>query len=427
MNKTISSSSISGKIKVPPSKSSMQRACAAALITPGTTVIDNFGNSNDEKAAMNIITQLGATITTVNNKMTITSSDQIFHSAFPNKNVMVSCGESGLSMRMFAPIAALFNYEITFTGEGSILKRPMDFFDEIFPKLDVEINSNGGKLPVTLKGPLHPKEIIVDGALSSQFLTGLLFAFAKACKSPVSIRVKNLSSRPYIDLTISILNYFGFHMENENYEIFTLHPRDPLQSHSIKYTVEGDWSNAAFLAVAGAISGQVTLIGADLNSSQGDKNIMEAIYDSGAEVSIHEGEITVKRNQLKAFNFDATHCPDLFPPLVALASYCTGTTTIKGVNRLLHKESNRALTLKDEFKKMNVDILLDDDIMTIKGGNQIKGTTVSSHNDHRIAMACAVAALGANGDMIIENAEAVRKSYPGFFNDLKELNVMVFG
>jgi 3-phosphoshikimate 1-carboxyvinyltransferase len=416
---TVSPSSVLGKIKVPPSKSSMQRACAAALITPGTTVIDNFGNSNDEKAAINIITKLGATVNMVGHVMTVTSSDYIFHSPFSNKNVMVNCGESGLSMRMFAPIAALFNYDITFTGEGSILKRPMNFFDEIFPSLGVEINSNGGKLPISLRGPLHPKNIIVDGSLSSQFLTGLLFAFAKACTVPVSIRVKDLSSRPYIDLTLSVLNTFGFKVDNVNYETFTLYPREPLQAHSVKYTVEGDWSNAAFLLVAGAISGEITATGADLNSSQGDKNIMEALYSCGAEVKIHQNEITIKKNKLNAFDFDATHCPDLFPPLVALASYCKGTTTIKGVNRLLHKESNRALTLRDEFKKMNVEIGLNGDIMTIKGSKEVKGAKVSSHNDHRIAMACAVAALGAKGITTIDHAEAVNKSYPDFYKDLK--------
>jgi 3-phosphoshikimate 1-carboxyvinyltransferase len=416
---TISPSSIFGKIKVPPSKSSMQRACAAALITPGTTIIDNFGNSNDENAAINIITKLGATINIVSNKMAVTSSDYIFHSPFTEKNVIVNCGESGLSMRMFAPIAALFNYDITFTGDGSILKRPMNFFDEIFPKLGVEINSNQGKLPITLRGPIQPKNITVDGSLSSQFLTGLLFTFAKACKAPVSIRVKDLSSKPYIDLTISVLNSFGFQVDNQNYEIFTLHPREPLQAHSIKYTVEGDWSNAAFLLVAAAISGELTLSGADLNSKQGDKNIMEALFNCGAEVNIHQNEITVKKNKLLAFDFDATHSPDLFPPLVALAAYCKGTTTIKGVNRLLFKESNRALTLRDEFKRMNVDIELNGDLMTIKGGKEVKGAKVSSRNDHRIAMATAVAALAAKGKTIIRDADAVNKSYPDFFKDLK--------
>lgn len=422
---TVSPSTISGKIKAPPSKSSMQRACAAALLTPGTSVIDNFGNSNDEQAALDIISKLGAVINKVNNKLAISSSDYIFKSAFSEKNLLVNCGESGLSMRMFAPIAALFNYDITFTGEGSILKRPMNFFDEHFPALGVQINSNSGKLPITIHGPLQPKNITVNGSMSSQFLTGLLFAYAKACMAPVSIKVENLLSRPYIDLTISVLRHFGFQVSNENYETFTLYPRGPLQSHSIKYKVEGDWSNAAFLLVAGAVSGEIILTGNDLNSSQGDKNIMEALYDCGAEIHINKDEINIKRNNLDAFNFDATHCPDLFPPLVVLAAYCKGTSTIKGVNRLLHKESNRAVTLRDEFKKMNVDIDLNGDVMTIKGSKEIRGAKVSSHNDHRIAMACAIAALGAKGNTSIQNAEAVKKSYPDFFKDLKQLKAGV--
>jgi 3-phosphoshikimate 1-carboxyvinyltransferase len=421
MNITITPSSVFGKIKVPPSKSSMQRACAAALITPGTTIIDNFGSSNDEKAAMDIITKLGATLNIVDNKMAITSNDHIFRSQFSEKNVILNVGESGLSMRMFVPIAGLFNFDIIFTGEGSILKRPMNFFDEILPLLDVEVHSNSGKLPVTLKGPLHPKNITVDGSLSSQFLTGLLFAFAKACTIPVRITVKDLSSRPYIDLTISVLKSFGFKINNNNYEVFTIHPREPLPAHSIKYTVEGDWSNAAFPLVAGAIAGEISLKGADLNSCQGDKNIVQALYDCGAEVHLHNEEITVKKSPLKAFEFDATHCPDLFPPLVALAAYCKGKTMIKGVTRLLFKESNRAIALRDEFKKMNVDVELNGDWMTITGGNEIKGANISSHNDHRIAMATAVAALGAKGNTTIQNAEAINKSYPDFYKDLKSL------
>jgi len=422
---TISPSSIFGKIKVPPSKSSMQRACAAALITPGTTIIDNFGKSNDENAAINIITKLGATVNIVSNKMAVTSADYIFHSQFPEKNVIVNCGESGLSMRMFAPIAALFDFDITFTGEGSILKRPMNFFDEVLPQLAVEVSSNAGKLPVTLRGPMHLKNITVDGSMSSQFLTGLLFAFAKACKAPVSIKVKALSSKPYIDLTLSVLNSFGFRVENKNYETFTLFPREALPPHSVKYTVEGDWSNAAFLLVAGAIAGELTLTDIDLNSTQGDKTVIEALYNCGADVKINKNIITVKKDKLKAFDFDATHSPDLFPPLVALAAFCKGTSTIKGVNRLLFKESNRALTLKNEFKKMNVDIELDGDLMHIKGSKEVKGAKVSSQNDHRIAMATGIAALCAKGNTIIHGADAVNKSYPDFYKDLRLINAKI--
>jgi 3-phosphoshikimate 1-carboxyvinyltransferase len=249
----------------------------------------------------------------------------------------------------------------------------------------------------------------------------LLFAFAKSCTVPVRITVKDLSSRPYIDLTISVLKSFHFQIENHNYEVFTIYPREPLPAHSIKYTVEGDWSNAAFLLVSGAIAGEISLKGADLDSCQGDKNIVQALYDCGADVHLHNKEITVKKKPLKAFEFDATHCPDLFPPLVALAAYCKGKTMVKGVTRLLFKESNRAVALRDEFKKMNADIELNGDWMTINGGNEIKGADVSSHNDHRIAMATAVAALGAKGNTTIQNAEAVKKSYPDFYKDLKKI------
>ncbi|MEO8412213.1 MAG: 3-phosphoshikimate 1-carboxyvinyltransferase [Ginsengibacter sp.] len=421
MTVTILPSRVSGKLPAPPSKSCMQRACAAALITNGTTIIENAGSSNDEQAAKKIIEKLGATVDSIRKEVIITSSDHIFTSTYPGKHAVISCGESGLSLRMFAPLAALFTYEITFTGEGSILKRPVDFFDDIFPKLGVEVQTNDGKIPLTLKGPMRPGNITVDGSLSSQFLTGLLMAYAKACTRPVSIKVNNLSSKPYIDLTLDILNYFGFQVENDNYEIFNITPRKIVNNHIIKYTVEGDWSNIAFLLVAGAVAGEVTVSGADINSSQGDKKIINALEAAGAIIQMNQKELTVKKSSLVAFDFDATHSPDLFPPLVALAAYCTGTTTIKGVYRLLHKESNRAKTLKAEFAKMKVDIELNDDMMIIKGGQPIKAATVTSHNDHRIAMACAVAALGAKGSTTIHGADAVKKSYPSFFEDLKML------
>lgn len=401
----------------------MQRACAAALLTPGITRLTRYGNSNDEQAALEIISQLGAEITRANDELIITSSDEIFTSTDAEKELLVSCGESGLSMRMFAPIAALFNFNITFEGEGSILTRPMNFFDENLPQLEVDIHSNKGKLPLTIKGPLKPKEITVDGTLSSQFLTGLLFAFAKSCKEPVSIFVQNLQSTPYIDLTISVLNHFGFKVENENHKKFTVHPRTIEKGTTIEYTVEGDWSNAAFLLVAGAIAGDVTLKGVDLDSPQGDKNIINALQNCGAGVSINGDEITITSAELHGFNFDATHCPDLFPPLVALAVNCKGTSTIHGVNRLIHKESNRAVSLSQEFSKMNADITYAGDVMTIQGGRVIKGAPVSSHNDHRIAMACAVAGLAAEGDTQISGAEAIKKSYPDFYEDLEKLKV----
>jgi len=415
-------SQFEGAINAPSSKSSGQRACAAALLTPGHTVIENIGSSNDEKAAIGIIKKLGAEVQQKGNELSVLSNDHIFKCGGPQKNVIIDAGESGLSMRMFAPIAALFDFEVTFTGNGSLTTRPMDFFEKYLPPLEVELNTSGGKLPITIKGPLRPKNIRVDGALSSQFLTGLLFAFAKAASKPVTISVDCLQSKPYVDLTLDVLQKFGFCVHEKDTDIFEIIPCKFKNSHSVLYKVEGDWSNGAFLLVAAAINGNLKISGLDLNSPQGDKKIMDALYACGAGVKINREYIEVSNSKLKAFAFDATHCPDLFPPLVALASYCEGTSVINGVYRLLHKESNRGISLRQEFGKMGIEIQLEGDVMKVTGG-RVRGNSVSSHNDHRIAMACAVAAIHAKGTTEIHKADAVNKSYPGFFEDLKKMKV----
>lgn len=417
----INPSAITGTIKAPASKSSMQRACALALLANGQTTIYNAGKSNDDNAALEIIKNLGATFEVKDDELHINGAD------VNEIQEEINCGESGLGIRMFTPVIALSSGQIKINGTGSLLKRPMHFFDEIFPQLGVSIQSNNGYLPITIKGPLQPADIIIDGSLSSQFLTGLLIAFAKAATKPVTITVTNLTSKPYINLTLQMMKHFGYHVENDNYEKFLILPSIQKQQKQT-YTVEGDWSGAAFLLVAAAIAGDIKVTGLDVFSTQADKAILNALMDCGANISIEEKQITINATlgkNSKPFQFDATDCPDLFPPLVALAAYCKGTTMIKGANRLLHKESNRALTLQQEFAKMGVEITIKDDLMLIDGGGEIKAAVLQSHHDHRIAMACAVAALKANGPSVIEDAEAINKSYPGFFEDLKLLHASV--
>ncbi len=423
MEAVIQPSAINGTIIAPTSKSSMQRACAAALLHGGETTIHNPGKSNDDLAALDIIQKLGAAVAIQSDGSLKISSNNNFT---PSGDGSINCGESGLSIRMFTPIAALSDQQMIINGTGSLLKRPMNFFDEIFPLLDIEVVSNKGMLPVRIKGPLQPKDITIDGSLSSQFLTGLLFAFAKAATTPVTITVNNLKSKPYIDLTLQVMNNFGYTVQNNNYEFFTIKPINQLTNKPVNYTIEGDWSGAAFLLVAGAIAGKIIVKGLDVFSTQADKAILKAIMDCGANISIEEKQIEVgPALELKPFHFNATDCPDLFPPLVALASYCNGTSVIEGVSRLAHKESNRGLTLQEEFAKMGVEIILQDDLMMIKGGGGLKGATVHSRHDHRIAMACAVAALKASGETIIEEAEAINKSYPNFYEHLQLLNATI--
>jgi 3-phosphoshikimate 1-carboxyvinyltransferase len=427
---TIQPSKLKGSIQAPASKSSMQRACAAALLARGETVIHNPGYSNDDKAALEIIKALGAEVIINNvehpdsfgNELIINSSG-----VNPAANE-INCDESGLSIRMFTPLVALSDKEITINGTGSLVTRPMDFFDEILPQLGVKIKSNEGKLPMTIQGPIQPKNIEVDGSLSSQFLTGLLMAYAAAGAKDVSIKVKNLKSRPYIDLTLDVMKKFGLHVpENKNYEEFIFNndsTHDSLLT-TYHYTVEGDWSGGAFLLVAGAIAGPITVRGLDLSSTQADKKIIDALMAANAGIAMDAKGIQLHPVEMDAFYFDATDCPDLFPPLVALAAYCKGKTTIKGVSRLAHKESNRAITLQDEFDKMGVTIDLEGDLMIVHGGGTVKGADVHSHHDHRIAMACTVAALKADSEMVIEEAQAVKKSYPDFYEDLKKLGAII--
>ncbi len=417
----IQPSKVSGNVHAPASKSSMQRACAAALVRKGESIIRNPGKSNDDIAGLNVIQTLGAEIEDLEDGSLKIISDGVD----PISN-SVNNGEAGLGIRMFTPIVALSKREMLINGEGSLLTRPMDFFDEVMPQLDVQITSNNGKLPIKLKGPLHPKNIEIDGSLSSQFLTGLLLAYSALDAKNVSIKVNNLKSKPYVDLTLSVMESFLLKVpENRNYEEFYFDENpDTSQSDFVDYTVEGDWSGGAFLLVLGAVAGNVKVAGLDIASTQADKKILEALENCGANISLSENEISISPSEngvLNAFEFDATDCPDLFPPLAALAANCNGTTKITGVHRLAHKESNRALTIQEELGKMNIKVELNDNVMLIEGSTNIKAATVHSHHDHRIAMMCALIALKANGETTIEVAEAINKSYPDFYTHLQQL------
>jgi 3-phosphoshikimate 1-carboxyvinyltransferase len=424
---TIHPTNIQGTLLANASKSSMQRARAAALLHHGTSHIFNPGNSFDDLAALEMIKKLGAVVTN-NNDGSITIESK---GVSPILNEL-SCGESGLGIRMFTPIAALSNESLTITGTGSLLKRPMHFFDEVLPQLNVQINSANGFLPITIQGPLKPKNIVIDGSLSSQFLTGLLMAFGATEVDGVIIKVNDLKSRPYIDLTLKVMEAFGTVVRNNNYETFGFYATDQkAKKETIEYQVEGDWSGAAFLLVAGAIAGSITVKGLDVFSTQADKAILKALSDAGVGLSVQEHQIEVQSLPLSAFHFDATDCPDLFPPLVVLAAFCEGTTVIEGVHRLAHKESDRGITLQKEFGKLGVEVKLQDNLMLITGlrngmqVNAIHSTIVHSNHDHRIAMAAAVAALNASAPVTIQDADAINKSYPAFYTHLQQLGVHV--
>ena len=288
MKVIIQPSQISGIIEAPASKSSMQRACAAALIRKGETVLQKAGNSNDDKAALDIIANLGAKIS-FDQQCVIIKSNGVQ----PITNEL-NAVERGLSVRMFTFIAALSNQSIQINGVGTLLKRPMHFFEEILPQLSVKIESNNGSLPFKISGPLQPENIVMDASMSSQYLTGLLMAYSAAeFSSPKTIQVTNLNSKPYIDLTLEVMKAFKLNVPiNHNYQRFEFQPKQKENNETIHYDVEGDWSNGAFLLVAGALSGSLTVTGLDIKSMQADKKIIEVLQLCGTSLNIINNQIT---------------------------------------------------------------------------------------------------------------------------------------
>jgi len=405
---------ISGKVQVPPSKSYMQRALIAGLLTEGYTKISNPGHSNDDKNVFQSIEKFGAEIS-------YSGNDLVVKGGLCLKQNTIHAGESGLGIRLIAPVAGLFNKEITITGEGSLLKRPMHVMEKSLNNIGAICSTKNGYLPVIVKGPMKGGEIELDGSLSSQFISGLLFALPMV-KNDSILKVKNLTSKPYIDLTLDILKSHGINIENHNYKTF--HIKGNQQYKPTEHFMEGDWSNGAFLLVAGAINGKIEVNGLNPDSLQGDKRILEALEKAGTNVTFHNSSYKAEKTaHLKAFEFDANETPDLFPPLACLAANCDGTSTIKGVKRLIHKESNRATSLINEFSKMGIDIRkMNEDTLQIKGC-KTEGGLFDSHNDHRIAMAGAVLALNSTNPIKITNHKAVNKSYPNFFKDMKKLNI----
>ena len=385
-----------------------------ALLADGESTIGNLELCDDTRSAIHCIKALGAEVTYID------ESTIKVRGGFAPRTNNLHIGESGLATRLFTPVASLHNQPMTINGEGTILYRPISMMIEPLRQLGVEVRDGGGFLPIQVCGPMQGGEVSVDGSISSQFLTGLLLSLPMA-QSDTTIYVKDLKSLPYVDMTIDTARRFGVEIAHKDYSEFFIEGFQQYQATD--YMIEGDWSGAAPMLVAGAVTGEVTVNNMSCLSLQADTAIIKALISAGAEVESTDNTVTVRHRHLKAFEFDATHCPDLFPALAALAANCKGTTTIYGTERLLHKESNRAVTLAEEYAKAGIEIDIDEpNVMRIHGG-KIHGCTIDSHGDHRIAMSMAIAALTADSPITIEGAECVAKSYPSFFDDLEQLIV----
>lgn len=403
--------SVKGTVSAPPSKSAMQRYIAGALLSNGVSQIFSPSFCDDSMAAIAIAGALGAEISVSDDLVTVRGGFK------PNRGE-IYCGESGLATRMFAPIAALHNKEIIINGKGSVLNRSLKMMERPLADLGVEISSNNGYLPLRIKGPLSGGEVLADGSVSSQFITGLLMALPLAQKDS-RITVNNLVSKPYIDLTIRILKEFGIEIFNQEYIKFSVRGRQTYVAGD--FTIEGDWSGAAFLLVLGAIGGEVEITNLDMGSSQADKAIFEALSLAGAKIRRSDKSIIVTKSDLHGFEFDISDCPDLAPPLAVLGLACSGKTIIKGTGRLTAKESDRGKTLEASLTSIGAKIMNLNERIEVEGCMPLQGGMADSHNDHRIAMALAIAAFKSKSPVYINGMECINKSYPDFINDFINL------
>ncbi len=414
MKQIITSGSVRGSLTPPCSKSYAQRALAVSLLTEGISELRNIEFCDDTRAALRCIETLGARITRKGEDQLI-----IEGGLHPIDNTL-HVGESGLSSRMFSPIAALHNQPIRIQGVGSLLRRPMSIMTDALRQLGVDVRDNGGLLPLDICGPLRGGEAVIDGSVSSQFITGLLLA-APLADTDTTLYIRGAVSTPYLDMTIDTAQRFGVEICRRDYEEFYI-------AGGQRYTptvfdIEGDWSAAAMLLVMGATAGEITVRNIHMLSKQADTAICTALVRAGAAVMSDADSVTVASRPLTAFEFDATECPDLFPALAVLASAAEGESVIRGTSRLAHKECDRASAIQEEFGRLGIAVdLSEHDIMRIRGG-AIHGGCVQSHGDHRMAMATAVAALRADAPVTIEGAESVAKSYPDFFEDLQKVKI----
>jgi 3-phosphoshikimate 1-carboxyvinyltransferase len=402
---------LSGEVLIPASKSDAQRALLAASLCEGRSEIYNVGRSNDVLAMLDCIEQIGATVIKNKNSVSI-----IGVSRFPQK-ANFNCGESGLTFRLIAGICCLSNGIYILDGYGSLLKRKHDFIDEFGTQYGLKIQSEKGKLPYRIHGGLTTDKIVIDGSRTSQFVSGLLMGIPLLNKG-IELTVLNLKSTPYVEMTIATLQKFGICMSADRGGIYKTETHFAYQA--AKYVVEGDWSAASYWCIASALGHPLKIKGLNKDSLQADRRLLDLFTDYGISFE-RSGELILGKRPLVSFDFDATNCPDLFPSLVSYAVFCEGVSRVKGIHRLVNKESNRIATLLSEFEKVGADLTVKGDVLYVRK-SELNSNTVDSFDDHRIAMCFAIVGLQLKKGISISGAAAVSKSYPDFWVDLKKLS-----
>jgi 3-phosphoshikimate 1-carboxyvinyltransferase len=418
---------LSGEVCAPPSKAYTQRMLIAAALSRGTSEIAGALVSDDTEATLRAVKALGAIVKIAGDCWTVEGATPLKGADEP-----IDCGESGATLRFMIPVAALATGSSVFVFGSSLGRRPIEPLLRSLRQLRVKayVLRRGDKSSIEVRGGGIPGgKTTMGGDVSSQFVSGLMFACPMA-RTETDITLSTpLESKGYVQMTRRVLSEHRIRVSiSKNFSHLCIPSNQVYKPRD--HMVPGDFSSAAFLLAAAAIThSEVRVKNLDYETVQGDKAILGILKSMGVKGKVCSDRVEIEGNGglLDALDVDARDVPDLVPVCAVLACYARGVSRIFGAQRLRYKESDRLLALNLELKKMGADIAVDEDSLTVKGPCALRGSIVDPHDDHRIAMACAIAALSASGETKIRNAECVKKSYPGFFNDLRALGASVVG
>lgn len=408
MNVIITPTKLKGSVAVPPSKSLAHRAIICACLARGKSLISNVALSDDIIATIECMRNLGAKITAKDGVLEIEGGRQ----KLPF-DLTFDCKESGSTLRFILPIAlAMGSGKNTFVGRGKLGERPMTIYENICKEqgidyIDSSLLNEKHLLDLSVKGKLTSGEYHVDGGVSSQFITGLLFALSLLDEDSKIFIQGNLQSVGYLDLTLSVLKDFGIDIENDGYKVFNVKGSQGFKARD--YYIEGDYSQAAFYEVANYLGNDIDMQGLNADSLQGDKVIVDFV---GRLKSANKDEI---------LTFDGGNCPDIIPVFALACCLRDGHTDIVNISRLRIKECDRLSATAEELGKLGAKITHGEDYLSIDGVKRLKGGVVDSHGDHRMAMTLAIASVVADGEVEIIGAQSVSKSYPDFFEHFQKL------
>jgi 3-phosphoshikimate 1-carboxyvinyltransferase len=419
---------LEGEVCAPPSKAYTQRMLIAASLSLGTSKISGPLVSDDTEATLRAVKALGARVGAADACWTVEGAKPLRSSAEP-----IDCGESGATLRFMIPVAALAEEPTVFVFGKSLERRPIEPLLTSLEELGVEASMQkvkGDKSSIRVKGGgIRGGKTSIRGDISSQFVSGLMFACPMARMDTDITLTTPLESKGYVQMTQNVLAKHGVEVAASE-DLSKLRIPSSQTYKPCDHRVPGDFSSVAFLLAAAAITqSKVTVKNLDYETVQGDKAIVGILKRMGARGKVCSNEIRIEggNSLLEAVDVNAKNIPDLVPVCAVLACYAKGTSRIHDARRLRYKESDRLLSLYAELGRMGADIKMDEDSLTVEGPCTLHGARIDSHGDHRIAMACAVAALGAQGETTISDADCVKKSYPGFFKDLRKLGADVIG